>query len=140
MSHTPPAAVANIMCCRKRAPVDRDLSVIEASRIMRSSGSDELLVTDKAEGELVTVGIVTARDIVTRIVAAGLDPAVVTAGDITWAVFSHDAPPDAAPAVLHPVAECESEVLALMHSDGRVAGVVTIGELMKVLVRDPPYA
>jgi CBS domain-containing protein len=64
--------------------VDRELSILEACRLMRSSGAERLLVTDQAEGTLVPVGVVTARDIVTRIVAAGLDPAVLTAGDIAW--------------------------------------------------------
>jgi CBS domain-containing protein len=64
--------------------VDRELSILEACRVMRRSGAEELLVTDQAEGTIVPLGVVTARDIVTRIVAAGLDPAVLTAGDIAW--------------------------------------------------------
>ncbi|MDB5867567.1 MAG: hypothetical protein JWO70_5373 [Betaproteobacteria bacterium] len=64
--------------------VDRELSIVEASRVMSESGAEELLVTDQAEGALVAVGIVTARDIVTRVIAAGLDPEVLTAGDIAW--------------------------------------------------------
>jgi CBS domain-containing protein len=66
------------------AYVDRELSILEACRLMRRSGAERLLVTDQAEGTRVPVGVVTARDIVTRIVAAGLDPAVLTAGDILW--------------------------------------------------------
>jgi CBS domain-containing protein len=64
--------------------VDRELSIVEASRVMSQSGAEELLVTDQAEGALVAVGVVTARDIVTRVIAAGLDPEVLTAGDIAW--------------------------------------------------------
>jgi len=33
---------------------------------------------------LLPLGIVTASDIVTRVIAAELDPAVLTAGDIAW--------------------------------------------------------
>ncbi|HEY0335978.1 MAG TPA: CBS domain-containing protein [Burkholderiales bacterium] len=128
---------ANEIDRHKPAPVDRDVSVLEASRLMRSSGSDELLVTDKAAGALVPLGIVTARDIVTRIVAAELDPAVVTAGDITWARSPADANDGTAPPSLHLVPEDNSDVLALVHSDGRLAGVVTIEELMAVLMRKP---
>jgi CBS domain-containing protein len=64
--------------------VDRELSIVQASRLMSESGAEELLVTDQAEGALVAVGIVTARNIVTRVIAAGLDPEVLTAGDIAW--------------------------------------------------------
>jgi CBS domain-containing protein len=69
---------------RNLTHVDRELSIAEASRIMSRCGVEELLVTDLAEGALVTVGVVSARDIVTRVVAAGLDPEVLTAGDIAW--------------------------------------------------------
>lgn len=68
--------------------VDREASVLEASRLMRMSGTAELLVTHEAGGRLVPVGILTANDIVTRVIAAGLDPAVLTAGDIAWAASS----------------------------------------------------
>jgi hypothetical protein len=56
--------------------VDRELSIAEVSRVMSRCGA--------AEGALVAVGVVSARDIVTRVVAAGLDPEVLTAGDIAW--------------------------------------------------------
>ncbi|HEY0338100.1 MAG TPA: CBS domain-containing protein [Burkholderiales bacterium] len=127
-------AAANEIGRQKPAPVDREVSVLEASRLMRSSGSDELLVTDKAAGTLVPLGIVTARDIVTRIVAAELDPAVVTAGDITWAGSPADGSGAHTPPSLHLVPKDNSDVLALVHSDGRLAGIVTIEELLAVLM------
>jgi len=64
--------------------VDRDASVLAASRLMRESGATQLLVTEVTAGVFVAIGIVTAGDIVTRVIATGLDPAVLTAGDITW--------------------------------------------------------
>jgi CBS domain-containing protein len=64
--------------------VDRDASVLEASRLMRESGQTEVLVTHQAEGMLQPFAILTAKDIVSRVVAAGLDPAVLTTGDIAW--------------------------------------------------------
>jgi CBS domain-containing protein len=67
---------------RKLTHVDREASVLATSMLMRKSGASELLVTGKTDGKLYPLGIVTANDIVTRVVAAGLDPAVLTAGDI----------------------------------------------------------
>jgi predicted transcriptional regulator len=63
--------------------IDRDASVLEASKLMRAAGTAELLVTHEAGGRLLPLGIVTASDIVTCVVAAELDPALLTAGDIT---------------------------------------------------------
>ena len=62
--------------------VDRNASVLEASKLMRKSGKTELLVTREANGTLLALGVVTASDFVTRVMAAGLDPSVLTAGDI----------------------------------------------------------
>lgn len=64
--------------------IDREASVLEASKLMRKSGSQELLVVDKSHGRQFVFGILTANDIVTRVIAAGLDPAVLTTGDIAW--------------------------------------------------------
>jgi CBS domain-containing protein len=64
--------------------VDKEASVLAASKLMRASGATQLLVTEITDGVFVAIGIVTAGDIVTRVVATGLDPAVLTAGDITW--------------------------------------------------------
>jgi hypothetical protein len=78
----------------KLTHVDREASILEASKLMRKSGATELLVTSVTNGVFLAIGIVTANDIVTRVIAAELDPAVLTAGDITWSgalapSFSH---------------------------------------------------
>lgn len=64
--------------------IDREASVVAASKLMRRSGTSELLVIDQSNGLTLAFGILTANDIVTRVIAAGLDPAVLTAGDIAW--------------------------------------------------------
>jgi CBS domain-containing protein len=62
--------------------VHRDSSILEASRIMRQCAATELVVVSETEGRAYPLGVVTAGDIVTRVMAVGLDPAVMTAGDI----------------------------------------------------------
>ena len=64
--------------------VDRETSVLEASKLMRKSNLTELLVVDKSHGLPFVFGILTANDIVRRVIATELDPAVLTAGDIAW--------------------------------------------------------
>lgn len=59
--------------------------MLDASKLMRASGATELLVVDTSSGTLFAFGILTANNIVTRVIAAEIDPAVVTAGDIAWA-------------------------------------------------------
>jgi len=68
----------------KRVCVDRETTIAGASRVMRDFGVEELVVVDTRGGDAVPVGVMSARQIVTRIVATGLEPAVLTAGDIVW--------------------------------------------------------
>lgn len=78
-------SVANGEIARlERSHVDRGASVLEASKLMRRSGKSELIVTRETSGMLVPLAVLTAKDIVTRVIAAELDPAVVTTGDIAW--------------------------------------------------------
>jgi CBS domain-containing protein len=67
-----------------RLCVDGDMTVLDASRLMRSYRVATLVVAEYSAGAWVATGVLSARDIVTRVIAAGLDPSVVTAGDITW--------------------------------------------------------
>lgn len=66
------------------ACIDREATIEEASRVMRDQRVDALVVTETSEGTPVAAGIVSAHDIVTRVIAVGLEPSVVTAGDILW--------------------------------------------------------
>lgn len=74
--------VAGEIAANHLTHVDRNASVFEASRLMRNSGATELLVTRETNGRVLALGVVTAGDFVTRVIAAGLDPAVLTTGDI----------------------------------------------------------
>ena len=77
------------MAMRQPVCVPRDTTILCASRIMRSFHVAELVVTEEPHGLPIPMGIVSACDIVTRIIAPGLDPGVFTAGDIAWASAVH---------------------------------------------------
>ena len=74
--HPASAAGRNLVC------VDREASIEAAARLMRGHGVDELVVTELQESVRMPLGFISAKDIVMRVVALGLDPAVVTAGDV----------------------------------------------------------
>lgn len=104
--------------------IDCDASVLEASKLMRQSGTAELLVTGMASGLLVSLGIVTARDIVTRVIAAELDPAVLTTGDIAW--------PGAPGADLAARPAGCDEALAVLDGEGGLVGTVRLDEFIGI--------
>jgi hypothetical protein len=98
---------------------------------MRNFQAQEMVVADRAEAPLVPVGIVSACDIVTRIVAAELDPAVLTAGDIAWNEAVGEAS-DAASA-LRSRLTAGSRILPVLDCDGGLAGIVSSDELLRAL-------
>jgi CBS domain-containing protein len=64
------------VCCA------RDESVQGAALLMRKHHVGDIVVVDDVDGERTPAGIVTDRDIVVSVVALGLDPAGLQAGDI----------------------------------------------------------
>ena len=62
--------------------VGRDSPIQEAAALMRRYHIGAVVVVDIVDGAQIPVGIVTDRDIVVGVVAMGLDPRELTAGDI----------------------------------------------------------
>lgn len=122
--------MAGEISAHKLTHVDRETSVLEASKLMRKSGTTELLVTDQAGGVLLPLGIVTANDIVTRVIAAELDPAVLTTGDIAWSGIDAKEAGDGIPERRRSSPQNHAEALAVMDGDGCLVGTVRLDEFM----------
>jgi CBS domain-containing protein len=94
---------------RRAVCVDREQSVEAASYVMRLQKVDHVVVTERGVGASVPIGILSAADIVSRVVALGLDSSVVTAGDLLWSEL--------------PVVDVE----------GRLTGIVAAEDLLHAL-------
>ena len=124
------------ICNREVVIAERSLSVGEAARLMRSHHVGDLVVVEKLAGHNQPVGIVTDRDIVVEVVAAGVAPDTLTIGDI----MGQD---------LAAVREVEGvfETMRLMRvkgvrrmpvvdSEGGLVGIVTLDDLMTLLAEE----
>jgi CBS domain-containing protein len=69
--------------------VDRDVTILDASKLMRKTGISEVLVMGQSDGMRLPLGVISATDIVTRVIAMELNPAVLTMGDIVWCGPGH---------------------------------------------------
>ena len=117
----------------KLTHVDREASVLEASKLMRKSGATELLVTAEAGGVLRPLGILTAKDIVTRVIATELDPAVLTTGDIAGPGLAAADTGDGSAETLRRAQDGQCEALAVIDGDGRLVGTVRCDEFVGTL-------
>ncbi len=116
-----------------RICLDRAATVIVASKLMRSLDVDELVVVDREDGVPVPVGVLSARHIVTRILAAELDPGVLTAGDIAW--------PEMGPsshqqwAAWHSTVATGNAILPVFDCNGDAIGIVSAQQLSRSRAR-----
>ncbi|MFC5512137.1 CBS domain-containing protein [Massilia jejuensis] len=70
------------ICTVQTISCSREETVQGAALLMRKHHVGDLVVVDGSDGEAIPAGIVTDRDIVVSVVALGLDPASLQAGDI----------------------------------------------------------
>ena len=70
------------VCNREVIVIDKTASIAEAARLMREYHVGDLVVVEERTGKRVPVGIVTDRDIVLEVIAAGVDMNDVNVGDI----------------------------------------------------------
>lgn len=70
------------ICNREVIVVGRELSVAEAAVLMRRHHVGDLIAVEERGGGRVPVGILTDRDIVMEVVAAGVDSVAITVGDV----------------------------------------------------------
>lgn len=70
------------ICNREVVIVQRDTTVQEAAKLMRSHHVGALVVVKEVSGKRHPVGLVTDRDLVVEVLATQLDASVITVGDI----------------------------------------------------------
>jgi len=70
------------ICTRSVTIAFRTTTVDGAARLMRDNHVGCLVVVDEVDGRRIVVGVLTDRDIVTAVVAPGLDAATLTVEDV----------------------------------------------------------
>jgi len=113
--------------------IDRNATILVASTLMRVYQVENLVVTEQYDGKLMPGGILSARDIVTRVIATELDPAVVTVGDMMWSGPTGAKVTDSASETLKLLDAKKCNVLPVIDADGGLAGVVSRGDLLWAL-------
>jgi CBS domain-containing protein len=124
------SVVAEEILAHTLTHIHREASVLDASKLMRKSATTELLVTDEINGMLFPIGMLTANDIVMHVIAAGLDPAVFTTGDIAWPGMAAGSITDSDSERPQCMRQNSSEALAVLDDEGRLVGTVRLDEFM----------
>jgi len=120
---------------RSPATVAADESIAQCAKRMHAEHVGCLVVVEKADGAQVPVGMLTDRDIAIEVVAFGLDPAVITAGDVMSekpAVVEED---DDLLDALALMREHGSRRLPVTGSDGALVGIIAFDNLLEALAQ-----
>lgn len=122
------------VCNRKVVAASRETPLAEASRLMRENHVGSLVVT---EGEArVPVGIVTDRDIVVEVVAAGLDHNTLTVGEIMGPSVATASEDDDTLDTLEVMRARGVRRVPVVDAAGRLVGLVSIDDLLEALAKE----
>ncbi|HXZ49459.1 MAG TPA: CBS domain-containing protein [Usitatibacter sp.] len=119
------------VCKRDVIAIRASGTLAEASKLMREGHVGSIVVVDDADPSR-PVGIVTDRDIVVEVVAAGLDPATLTVGEIMGRTLVVAREDDDALASLKTLRRRAVRRLPVVDAAGALVGIVTLDDLLEV--------
>jgi CBS domain-containing protein len=118
------------VCSRDVATVKRTASLLEAAELMRERHVGSVVVVDDASGR--PAGIITDRDMVIEVIAAGVDPVTVSVGDIMSApVFTVGADDDVAQTAKAMRIRGVRRV-PVVDEEGRLCGIASLDEIIEL--------
>ena len=118
------------VCNRAVVSTRADANLSEVSRLMRESHVGSVIVVDDATPRR-ALGIVTDRDIVIEAVAAGIDPATLTAGEIMGPALVVAREEDDALESLKKMRRRGVRRLPVVDDNGALCGIVTLDDLLE---------
>lgn len=124
------------LCNRELVTVGRDDTIFKAAELMRQNHVGDVLVVEKKNDTTVALGIVTDRDVVVEIVAPGLDPKVITVGDI---MLPHLACIEEDRGVFDAIKLMTSKGirrLPVVDNNGSLIGILTLDDLLLMLAKE----
>ena len=125
------------VCNRAVAFTTRDATVASAAKLMRHGHVGSLVIVDQMNGgKRVPVGMVTDRDIIVEVIATGLDPAVITVGDIMSQDLVVGRESDSVLETLEVMRFKGVRRLPTVDRDGQLIGIVTVDDLLEILAEE----
>ena len=125
------------VCNRDVAFTTRETPVAAAAKLMRHGHVGSLVVVDQMNGgKRIPVGIVTDRDIIVEVIATGLDPAVITVGDIMERELVVGRESNSVIEILEIMRFKGVRRLPTVDGEGQLTGIVTVDDLLEILAEE----
>ena len=124
------------ICKRSVVTCGRETSALELAQMMRDRHVGDVIVVDEQEGRPTPVGIVTDRDLVVQIIAKGVKPELVRAGDmLVGDLVTADETEDVYDAIW-PMRSKGIRRLPVVDAQARLLGVVTADDVTAFLAAE----
>jgi len=124
------------LCKRDFVAVGRDDTVFKAAELMRQHHIGDVLVVKKVQDAVLPAGIVTDRDVVIEIVAPGLDPHVITVGDIMLPVIYTIEEDAGVFDAIRLMAGKGVRRLPVVEKGGGLIGIITLDDLLLLMANE----
>jgi CBS domain-containing protein len=117
-------------CHRDVVWATRDTTVTEAANLMRKHHIGDVIIIETRNGKRIPVGIVTDRDIVIEVIAAGIDPSLLKLGDLRLApLVTVDEGASYAQTVSRMSVEGVRR-MPVVGTDGALTGIITLDDML----------
>ena len=124
------------ICNRDVVIAEKALSVVDAAQLMRTHHVGDLVVVEEKAGRRHPVGIVTDRDIVVEVVAAGVDPDALTVGDIMGPEVATVRESEGLFEALRYMRGKGVRRMPVVDHEGILVGILTLDDLLSLLAEE----
>lgn len=121
------------ICSREVVIADKAVSVAGAARLMRKHHVGDLVVVEERDGHKYPVGMVTDRDIVVEVVAAGVNPEAPSVGDIMSLEIATVRESEGLFEALRYMRDKGVRRMPVVDSNGGLVGIITLDDMLSLL-------
>jgi CBS domain-containing protein len=124
------------ICNREVVIAEKALSVVDAAQLMRKHHVGDLVVVEEKDGRKHPVGIVTDRDIVVEVVAAGVNPDALKVGDIMGPEVATVREGEGLFEALRHMRDKGVRRMPVVDRDGGLVGILALDDLLSLLAEE----
>ena len=124
------------ICNREVVIAKKTLSVVDAAQLMRQHHVGDLVVVEEKNGRRHPVGIVTDRDIVVEVVAAGVNPDALKVGDIMGPEVATVRESEGLFEALRYMRDKGVRRMPVVDREGGLVGILTLDDLLSLLAEE----
>ncbi len=124
------------LCNREVVITEKTASVVDAAQLMRTHHVGDLVVVEDRGGRKHPIGIVTDRDIVVEVVAAGVNPDSLQVGDIMGPDVATVRESEGLFEALRYMRDKGVRRMPVVDREGGLVGILTLDDLLSLLAEE----